>query len=57
MLFCDIANSTALAEQIGAEAIHALLNKFFELALSVLHRYEWRTINQLAVMDSWHLLR
>jgi len=30
VLFCDIANSTALAERIGAEAMHALLNRFFE---------------------------
>jgi hypothetical protein len=30
VLFCDIANSTALAERIGAEAMHSLLNKFFE---------------------------
>jgi adenylate/guanylate cyclase family protein len=40
VLFCDIANSTALAEQIGAEAMHATLNKFFELTLGELHRYE-----------------
>ena len=33
VLFCDIANLTALAERIGAEAMHALLNKFFEFAL------------------------
>ena len=45
VLFCDIANSTALAERIGAEAMHTLLNKFFELALGELHRYEC-TINQ-----------
>jgi class 3 adenylate cyclase len=45
VLFCDIANSTALAERIGAEAMHSLLNKFFELALGELHRYEC-TINQ-----------
>jgi class 3 adenylate cyclase len=45
VLFCDIADSTALAERIGAEAMHALLNKFFELALGELHRYEC-TINQ-----------
>ena len=45
VLFCDIANSTALAERIGAEAMHALLNKFFEFALGELHRYEC-TINQ-----------
>ena len=45
MLFCDIANSTALAERFGAEAMHTLLNRFFELALGELHRYEC-TINQ-----------
>jgi class 3 adenylate cyclase/tetratricopeptide (TPR) repeat protein len=45
VLFCDIANSTALAERIGAEAMHSLLNRFFELALGELHRYEC-TINQ-----------
>jgi class 3 adenylate cyclase len=38
MMFCDIANSTALAEKIGAEAMHALLNRFFELALNELRR-------------------
>ena len=45
VLFCDIANSTALAERIGAEAMHSLLNRFFEFALGELHRYEC-TINQ-----------
>ncbi len=33
VLFCDLANSTALAERLGPEAMHALLNQFFELAL------------------------
>jgi class 3 adenylate cyclase len=45
VMFCDIANSTALAEKVGAEAMHTLLNKFFELAQDELHRYEC-TINQ-----------
>ncbi len=45
VLFCDIANSTALAERLGPEAMHALLNRFFELALGEVHRYEG-TINQ-----------
>jgi len=45
VLFCDIANSTDLAERIGPEGMHALLNRFFELALDVVHRYEG-TINQ-----------
>ncbi len=45
VLFCDLANSTALAERIGAEAMHGLLNRFFDLALAEVHRYEG-TINQ-----------
>jgi class 3 adenylate cyclase len=45
VLFCDIANSTGLAERLGAEAFHLLLNRFFELALGVVHRYEG-TVNQ-----------
>jgi len=44
-LFCDIANSTALANRLGPEAMHALLNRFFEMALAEVHRYEG-TINQ-----------
>jgi class 3 adenylate cyclase len=42
---CDIANSTPLAARLGAEAMHALLNRFFELALGEVHRYGG-TINQ-----------
>jgi class 3 adenylate cyclase/tetratricopeptide (TPR) repeat protein len=45
VMFCDIANSTPLAGRLGAEAMHALLNRFFELALAEVHRYEG-TINQ-----------
>ncbi|MBI3329624.1 MAG: AAA family ATPase [Nitrospinae bacterium] len=45
VLFCDLANSTALAERLGPEAMHTLLNQFFELALAEVHRYEG-TINQ-----------
>lgn len=45
VLFCDLANSTALAERIGPEAMHTLLHRFFELALDEVHRYEG-TINQ-----------
>ena len=44
-LFCDIANSTVLANRLGPEAMHALLDQFFELALAEVHRYEG-TINQ-----------
>jgi len=43
--FCDLANSTPLAERLGPEAMHTLLNQFFELALAEVHRYEG-TINQ-----------
>jgi class 3 adenylate cyclase/tetratricopeptide (TPR) repeat protein len=45
VLFCDLANSTVLAERLGPEAMHSLLNQFFELALSEVHRYEG-TVNQ-----------
>src|SRR3989449_4189196 len=45
VLFCDLANSTALAERLGPEAMHTVLNRFFELALAEVHRYEG-TINQ-----------
>ena len=45
ILFCDLQNSTPIAEQLGPEPMHALLNRFFEAALSEIHRYEG-TINQ-----------
>ena len=45
VLFCDLANSTAIAAKIGPEAMHTLLHRFFVLALDAVHRYEG-TINQ-----------
>jgi class 3 adenylate cyclase/tetratricopeptide (TPR) repeat protein len=45
VLFCDIANSTSLAEKLGVEAMHALLQRFFALSLEEVHRYEG-TVNQ-----------
>jgi class 3 adenylate cyclase len=45
VLFCDLANSTGLAERIGPDAMHSLLDRFFDLALGEVHRYEG-TINQ-----------
>jgi class 3 adenylate cyclase/tetratricopeptide (TPR) repeat protein len=45
VMFCDIVRSMPLAEELGPEAMHALLNEFFDLALGVVHRYEG-TINQ-----------
>jgi class 3 adenylate cyclase/tetratricopeptide (TPR) repeat protein len=45
VLFCDLVSSTALADRLGPETMHLLLNRFFELALGEVHRYEG-TINQ-----------
>src|SRR4030095_2057518 len=45
VLFCDMANSTQLAQRLGAEAMHSLLDAFFELALAEVHRLEG-TMNQ-----------
>lgn len=45
VLFCDIVNSTATADAVGAETMHGVLNQFFEMALAEVHRYEG-TINQ-----------
>ncbi|HHP7234674.1 MAG TPA: zinc ribbon domain-containing protein, partial [Desulfobacterales bacterium] len=45
VLFCDISNATHLAEQLGAEAFHSIVSRFFELSLAEVHRYEG-TINQ-----------
>src|SRR5215472_13749700 len=45
VLFADLANSTALAERLGPEAMHAFLSRVFELALAEVHRYEG-TVNQ-----------
>jgi class 3 adenylate cyclase/tetratricopeptide (TPR) repeat protein len=45
VLFCDLVGSTALADRLGPETMHVLLNRFFELALAEVHRYEG-TVNQ-----------
>jgi class 3 adenylate cyclase/tetratricopeptide (TPR) repeat protein len=45
VLFCDLVGSTALADRLGPETMHLLLNRFFEMALGEVHRYEG-TINQ-----------
>jgi class 3 adenylate cyclase/tetratricopeptide (TPR) repeat protein len=45
VLFCDLVGSTALAERLGAEGMHVLVNEFFETALAEVHRYEG-TVNQ-----------
>jgi class 3 adenylate cyclase/tetratricopeptide (TPR) repeat protein len=45
VLFCDLVGSTALAERLGAEGMHVLVNGFFDAALAEVHRYEG-TVNQ-----------
>src|SRR5215467_8629825 len=45
VLFCDVVSSTALAERLGPEGMHAMLSGFFDIALGEIHRYEG-TINQ-----------
>jgi class 3 adenylate cyclase/tetratricopeptide (TPR) repeat protein len=45
VLFCDLVGSTALAERLGPEGMHVLLNAFFDAALAEVHRYEG-TVNQ-----------
>jgi class 3 adenylate cyclase/tetratricopeptide (TPR) repeat protein len=39
VLFCDIVGSTSIAERIGAEAMHALLSRYSDLALAELRYY------------------
>ncbi len=45
VLFCDLADSTALAERIGAEAMHEIMDRCFALILDQVHRFEG-TVNQ-----------
>jgi len=45
VLFCDIVRSPELAAQAGPEEYHRVVDRFFSLALSEVHRYEG-TVNQ-----------
>lgn len=45
VLFCDLVGSTKLADEIGPESMHALLQELFRVALDQVHRYEG-TVNQ-----------
>jgi class 3 adenylate cyclase/tetratricopeptide (TPR) repeat protein len=45
VLFCDLAGSTTIAERLGPDAMHQVLERFFEMALAEVHRYEG-TVNQ-----------
>ncbi len=44
-LFCDIVRSSALAADLGPEEFHLVIDRFFQVALTEVHRYEG-TINQ-----------
>ena len=39
ILFCDIVNSTAMAERQGSEAVHRILDRFFAIAVEEVERY------------------
>ena len=45
VLFCDIVRSAGLAAERGPEEFHAVIDRFFRLALAEVHRYEG-TVNQ-----------
>jgi predicted ATPase/class 3 adenylate cyclase len=45
VLFADLRDSTPLAERVGAEEMHALMDRAFGLMLEEVHRYEG-TVNQ-----------
>jgi class 3 adenylate cyclase/tetratricopeptide (TPR) repeat protein len=45
VLFCDIVASSALAAELGPEEFHLVIDRFFQIALAEVHRYEG-TINQ-----------
>jgi len=45
VLFADVKGSMELAEQLGAEAWHDLLDRFFEILADGVHRFEG-TVNQ-----------
>ena len=45
VLFADIQDSMLLAERLGAEAWHRLLDRFFHLLADGVHRFEG-TVNQ-----------
>ena len=40
VLFCDIVASSALATELGPEEFHLVIDRFFQVALAEVHRYE-----------------
>jgi class 3 adenylate cyclase len=47
VLFCDIVGSTALTERLGAEAMRDLVNRFLEVSIAQVQRYDG-TVPQFA---------
>lgn len=45
VVFCDVVESTDMAERLGPEGFHEVIDGFFTLALAEIHRYEG-TVNQ-----------
>ena len=45
VLFADLTNSTQLAEQLGPEGMHSLMDRVFQHILAEVHHYEG-TVNQ-----------
>jgi class 3 adenylate cyclase/tetratricopeptide (TPR) repeat protein len=45
VLFADVKGSTRLAQEVGPEAWHAILDRFFSILSTAVHRYEG-TVNQ-----------
>ncbi len=45
VLFCDLVDSTPLAERLGAEDMHGVMDRCFAIILDHVHRYEG-TVNQ-----------
>jgi class 3 adenylate cyclase/tetratricopeptide (TPR) repeat protein len=42
VVFCDIVNSTGLAEELGPDLFHELITAFFEIGAAEMHRYGGR---------------
>ncbi|MGN6377779.1 MAG: AAA family ATPase [Gaiellales bacterium] len=45
VLFCDIVRSSGLSAELGPEEFHRVIDRFFQVALAEVHRYEG-TVNQ-----------
>jgi class 3 adenylate cyclase/tetratricopeptide (TPR) repeat protein len=45
VVFCDLADSTAVSERLGPEAMHEVMDRCIRLILEQVHRYEG-TVNQ-----------